>query len=66
VTTIDSDLWQRQSAQLRDESFSSYADASLLKRVGTTDEVAGTVLFLMQSSFMTGSTLYPDGGFALR
>jgi NAD(P)-dependent dehydrogenase (short-subunit alcohol dehydrogenase family) len=64
--TIDSDLWRRQPTDVRDASFSSYSDVALLKRVGTTDEVAGTVIFLMQNGFMTGSTLYPDGGFALR
>jgi NAD(P)-dependent dehydrogenase (short-subunit alcohol dehydrogenase family) len=64
--TIDSDLWQRQPSEVRAQSFASYADASLLKRVGTTDEVADAVLFLMGNGFMTGSTLYPDGGFALR
>ncbi|NEI72051.1 SDR family oxidoreductase [Rhizobium lusitanum] len=64
--TIDSDLWQRQPPALRDASFSSYGDVALLKRVGTTDEVADAVVFLMKNTFMTGSTLYPDGGFALR
>lgn len=33
---------------------------------GTEAEVADTVLYLMGNSFMTGSTLYPDDGYALR
>ncbi len=64
--TIDSDLWRRQPDAVREASFSSYGEAALLKRVGTTDEVAHTVIYLMENGFMNGSTLYPDGGFALR
>ncbi len=64
--TIDSDLWRRQPPAMREEAFRSYGDLALLKRVGTTDEVADAVLFLLSNSYMTGSTLYPDGGFALR
>lgn len=64
--TIDSELWQRQPETVRQDAFRSYGDVALLKRVGTTDEVAETVLFLLSNGYMTGSTLYPDGGFALR
>lgn len=64
--TIDSDLWRRQPDAIREASLSSYGEAALLKRVGTTDEVARTVIYLMENGFMNGSTLYPDGGFALR
>jgi len=28
--------------------------------------VAQTVLFLMDNGFMTGSTIYPDGGFVMK
>jgi NAD(P)-dependent dehydrogenase (short-subunit alcohol dehydrogenase family) len=51
---------------MRQVSFSPYADGSLVKHLGNTEEVAGAVIFPMQNNFMTGSTLYPDGGFALR
>ena len=35
-----------------------------LKRAGTPEEVAGTVLFLAseQSDFLTGQTIHPNGG----
>jgi NAD(P)-dependent dehydrogenase (short-subunit alcohol dehydrogenase family) len=32
------------------------------RRIGTTDDVAGAVLFAMTNSFLTGVTLKIDGG----
>lgn len=64
--TIDGDLWQRRPAEVREAAFSGYARDALVGRPGTEDEVADTVLFLMGNRFITGSTLYPDGGYALR
>ncbi|WP_373999182.1 SDR family oxidoreductase [Bdellovibrio bacteriovorus] len=64
--TIDSDLWQQQPAEVREAAFKSFCEANLLEKVGTVDEVASTVLFLLENTYMTGSTLYPDGGYALR
>ena len=64
--TTDSDLWRRRPEALRRQAFGSYENSTLLGRVGTVDEVAEAVLFLMRNSFMTGSTLFPDGGYALR
>ena len=43
-----------------------YAGLAALGRVGAVDEVADAALFLMGNGFMTGSTLYADGGYALR
>ncbi|WP_394821635.1 SDR family oxidoreductase [Pendulispora albinea] len=63
---IDSALWQRRPEPQRTQAYSAYAEASLLGRVGTVDEVAGAVLFLMQNTYTTGSVLYPDGGYVLR
>lgn len=40
-------------------------DNSLLKRVGTPEDVARTVIFLTESDFVTGATYYVDGGRAL-
>ena len=48
------------------DTFASWAAAVPLGRVGTMDEVAQTVLFLMDDGFMTGSTIYPDGGFVMK
>jgi NAD(P)-dependent dehydrogenase (short-subunit alcohol dehydrogenase family) len=38
---------------------------SLLKRVGTPEDVARTVLFLVESDFVTGAVYFVDGGRAL-
>lgn len=64
--TINSALWQRRPAELREAAFKHYCSETLLERVGTVDEVASTVLFLLENTYMTGSTLYPDGGYVLR
>jgi len=38
---------------------------SLLKRVGTPEDVARTIIFLTESDFVTGAVYYVDGGRAL-
>ena len=37
-------------------------EATLLKRKGTSEDVVNTVLFLVQSPYMTGQTIVVDGG----
>jgi NAD(P)-dependent dehydrogenase (short-subunit alcohol dehydrogenase family) len=64
--TIDGNLWGGRPADVREASFAQYRRDTVLHRVGTESEVARTVLFLFTNTFMTGSTLYPDGGYALR
>ncbi|MCP3018529.1 SDR family oxidoreductase [Cupriavidus basilensis] len=41
------------------------ASFSRLGRVGSVDEVADAVLFLFGNGYMTGSTLFVDGGYVL-
>ena len=64
--TINGHLWQICPAEIRDVAFEHYGQISLTGCPGTEAEVADTVLYLMGNSFMTGSTLYPDDGYALR
>jgi NAD(P)-dependent dehydrogenase (short-subunit alcohol dehydrogenase family) len=64
--TIDGHLWGQRPEAEREAAFSHYAQIALAGRPGTEDEVAQAVLFLMENRFMTGSVLYPDGGYTLR
>jgi NAD(P)-dependent dehydrogenase (short-subunit alcohol dehydrogenase family) len=64
--TIDGNLWGERPAAVREASFAQYSRDTVLHRVGRESEVAGAVLYLFGSTFTTGSTLYPDGGYSLR
>lgn len=64
--TIDGHLWQNRPQEIKEAAFEHYSQVALAGRPGTEDEVADTVLFLMANKFITGSTLYPDGGYTLR
>ena len=64
--TIDGHLWRQRPEEIRNAAFAGFREISTVGRPGTEDEVADCVLFFMQNGFVTGSTLYPDGGFVLR
>ncbi len=64
--TTDGTLWRGRPDAVREAAFTFYAGAAALGRVGTEDEVARAVIFLMENTFMTGATIYADGGYALR
>ena len=64
--TIDGNLWAGRPTAVREASFAQYSRDTLLHRVGRESEVADAVLYLFGNSYTTGSTLYPDGGYALR
>lgn len=64
--TIDGHLWQNRPQEIREMAFEHYRQNSLVGRPGTESEIADTVLYLMGNRFVTGSNLYPDGGYALR
>lgn len=56
------------SQQLGEEYLDTIADYQVLPRNGTPDDVIDTIEFLAsdQSSFITASTLHPDGGISYR
>ncbi|SPL87658.1 Short chain dehydrogenase [[Actinomadura] parvosata subsp. kistnae] len=64
--TIDGNLWRQRSDEVRESAFAQYSRDALLARPGRESEVADAVMFLFTNTYMTGSTLYPDGGYALR
>lgn len=64
--TIDSPLWRGRPAEARAAAYDGFAAISALGRVGTVEEVADAVVFLMGNGFMTGTTLFADGGYTLR
>ncbi|PBC81109.1 NAD(P)-dependent dehydrogenase, short-chain alcohol dehydrogenase family [Streptomyces sp. 2224.1] len=64
--TVDGNLWAQRPAQERDAGFTQYRNDTLLHRLATEDEIAHGVLFLFTNGYMTGSTIYPDGGYTLR
>ncbi|KAF1066780.1 MAG: 2-(S)-hydroxypropyl-CoM dehydrogenase [Pseudomonas citronellolis] len=64
--TLDGELWRSRDAEVRERAFASYAQATLLKRVGHVEDAAEAALFLLANAYTTGSTLSPDGGYTLR
>lgn len=64
--TIDGNLWANRPAEIREAAFDQYRRETVLHRPGTEAEVADAVVFLFGNTFFTGTTLYPDGGWALR
>lgn len=64
--TIDGALWRGRPDAERRAAFAQYSRDALLGRPGTEAEIAEVVLHLFTNAYTTGSTLYPDGGYALR
>lgn len=64
--TVDGHLWRSRPDEVRRAAFAGYSAQALLGRPGTEDEIARAVLHLLTSTYTTGSTLYVDGGYALR
>lgn len=57
-------IWRPgQEGTEREVAFEEYKKLSLLKRVGYNEEIAHSVIYLMQNSFSTGNILFPDGGY---
>ena len=64
--TTDGTLWRSRPDAVRAAGLQTLCGRAALGRVGTEDEVARTVIFLMENTFITGTTIYADGGYALR
>lgn len=64
--TIDGHLWASRRAEQRDAAFAQFERDTVLGRTGTEREIAEAVVHLFTNTYTTGSTLYVDGGYALR
>lgn len=58
----DTPMLGRVLGAQRDAAVSAMSQAALLKRLGTAEEAAAAVVFLMTNQFMNGETLHVDGG----
>lgn len=65
---IDTPMHQRLRGIVGDEVYDQYAIPAVhLRRAGRAEEIAKTIAFLCseEASYITGSTITPDGGFSL-
>lgn len=65
---VDTPMHQRVRGIIGDEIFDTALVPQVhLRRVGTPEEIAAAILFLCsdEASFITGTTLTPDGGFTM-
>ncbi|MGE6399679.1 SDR family oxidoreductase [Bacillus cereus] len=65
VNVVSPGTIQRENEQNENRlaAYEVYKSLSLVQRPGHNDEIAHTVLYLMQNSFTTGNVLFPDGGY---
>lgn len=59
---IDTPLWSFLPDEAREGFFEQTAQASPVRRVGQPEDVAVTVLHLLENTFITGSVVHVDGG----
>ena len=62
---IDTPYWERIPEQRREQYIRETAAQIPLKRLGTPQEVAQAVLFVLTNEYITGTILEIDGGVQL-
>jgi NAD(P)-dependent dehydrogenase (short-subunit alcohol dehydrogenase family) len=62
---VETLMWEGVPAQQRQAFFATISEQLPVKRMGTLEDMADAVLYLMQSSFITGTILHVDGGHQL-
>ena len=62
---IDTPWWDFLPEEQKRAAFAQYAAMTPAGRIGTADDVAQTIAFLIGSDFVTGQTILCDGGLAL-
>jgi NAD(P)-dependent dehydrogenase (short-subunit alcohol dehydrogenase family) len=63
---VDTPLWAGPSKEQREATFRARAAEVLAGRVGRPHDIAQAALYLMQDGYVTGTTLFVDGGVSLR
>ncbi len=62
---IETSWWDRVPSEAREQLLKRYANASLVGRNGTAEDVADAIVLLVKNSFMTGTVIEVDGGLHL-
>ena len=62
---VDTPWWDALPADQRAAALASYADKAPVGRVGAPDDIAKTIAYLIDNTFMTGQTVICDGGLSL-
>lgn len=60
------ELFAKFSQKEREEFFAKTCEQLVIKRPAEPDEIAKAAIYLMKSTYTTGSTLFVDGGFTFR
>lgn len=61
---IDTDWWNFLPANVKKETFDSYAAQTAAGRVGQPEDIAQSIQFLIENGYMTGKVIVCDGGLA--
>ncbi|MBM3201398.1 MAG: SDR family oxidoreductase [Chlamydiae bacterium] len=62
---VDTPLFSGMTAQAKEELFNQWKKMNPLKKVGSSEEIASAVIYLMTNTYTTGSTLCVDGGYTM-
>ncbi|HLG85465.1 MAG TPA: SDR family oxidoreductase [Bradyrhizobium sp.] len=62
---IDTPWWDFLTDEQRMQLFADYAAKTPVKRIGTPDDIAQAIAFLITNTFMTGELIVCDGGLRL-
>ena len=62
---IDTGWWDWLPAEQKAAAFADFAGKTPVGRIGTADDVAAAIAFVVQNSFVTGHVLVCDGGLRL-
>jgi len=58
----DTPWWDFLTREVKASAFADYAAATLVGRIGTADDIAQAIAFLISCSFMSGEVVICDGG----